>query len=409
MRLFAFTGTRYADSPTAGRLASPPYDQIDDALRDRLQVEERHFAHLIRPAGRREDAHREAARRHARWLAEGVLVRDPRPALYPYEIRLAGGGRRLGVCALIGLEAPEAGIIRPHEATVEKTVDERLSLLRASQIDLEPILLLAEDEGRLNRVLVEDVEARDALVSHTDAAGHRHRLFRLDEPARIAAYRDLLQPTAGLIADGHHRHTVAQRFAAEVGAASGEAAACKLAVVTSLASPGLQIDPIHRHLRRPVAVANAAALTSLRQSIAGQSAAEIVAAAAAAPQPALVLSAGRDRTEIWGFDPAGAAEAPASHLRHLAVGWLHDAVLGALGLPPRCATDGTLAYRSDPERLFGELTTGEAAIGFWLPPMSPEEFARAIADGRLLPPKSTRFLPKVASGLVWAGHDARLH
>jgi uncharacterized protein (DUF1015 family) len=37
--------------------------------------------------------------------------------------------------------------------------------------------------------------------------------------------------------------------------------------------------------------------------------------------------------------------------------------------------------------------------------MSGESFARAMQGGSLLPPKSTRFLPKVASGLVWVGHD----
>jgi uncharacterized protein (DUF1015 family) len=40
--------------------------------------------------------------------------------------------------------------------------------------------------------------------------------------------------------------------------------------------------------------------------------------------------------------------------------------------------------------------------------MAPQQFAAAIAEGDLLPPKSTRFLPKVVSGLVWAGHDAAL-
>jgi uncharacterized protein (DUF1015 family) len=40
--------------------------------------------------------------------------------------------------------------------------------------------------------------------------------------------------------------------------------------------------------------------------------------------------------------------------------------------------------------------------------MSPAQFAAAISHGDLLPPKSTRFLPKVFSGLVWAAHDSGL-
>jgi uncharacterized protein (DUF1015 family) len=40
--------------------------------------------------------------------------------------------------------------------------------------------------------------------------------------------------------------------------------------------------------------------------------------------------------------------------------------------------------------------------------MAPEQFAAAIAEGDMLPPKSTRFIPKVVSGLVWSEHRARL-
>ena len=40
--------------------------------------------------------------------------------------------------------------------------------------------------------------------------------------------------------------------------------------------------------------------------------------------------------------------------------------------------------------------------------MTPKQFALATEDGDLLPPKSTRFLPKLVSGLVWCGHDAEI-
>jgi uncharacterized protein (DUF1015 family) len=43
-----------------------------------------------------------------------------------------------------------------------------------------------------------------------------------------------------------------------------------------------------------------------------------------------------------------------------------------------------------------------------LPPMEPAAFGEALGDGHLLPPKSTRFLPKVVSGLVWADHGSKL-
>ena len=54
------------------------------------------------------------------------------------------------------------------------------------------------------------------------------------------------------------------------------------------------------------------------------------------------------------------------------------------------------------------VTSGEVESRSSFPPMTPAEFSAAIANGDLLPPKSTRFLPKVFSGLVWAAHSTRL-
>src|SRR5436190_24330916 len=115
MRVFAFEGQRYSGTAEkAGAFVAPPYDQINPALRDRLHAESpHHFARLITPlAGSAGDAYQEAARLHREWVAEGTIVTDPRPALYPYEIRLVGGGARLGLTALVGIEDPASGIIR---------------------------------------------------------------------------------------------------------------------------------------------------------------------------------------------------------------------------------------------------------------------------------------------------------
>jgi uncharacterized protein (DUF1015 family) len=94
--------------------------------------------------------------------------------------------------------------------------------------------------------------------------------------------------------------------------------------------------------------------------------------------------------------------------RDLAVLLLHEVVFPALGLAPEAATDGTVLYRSDPDVLYRMIAAGEAGTGLWLPPMQPAAFAAAIAHGDMLPPKSTRFLPKVMSGLVWGDHGTRL-
>jgi uncharacterized protein (DUF1015 family) len=410
MRLYAFEGLRYGRPAAAiDPLVAPPYDQIDDRLRDQLHARSPHqFSRLTRPvAGAGGNPYRESARLHREWLGGGVVGRDREPALYPYSIELAGGGRRLGIAGLVGVEDPASGIVRAHEETLDKPLADRVALLRENRVDLEPVLLLADDGGELDRLLAADV-AGEPVALHADPDGHRHLLYRVADPDRVRRYQELLAPLPAAIADGHHRYKTARLFAAESGAREGTAAAAKLAVVTSLVSPGLAIDPIHRALERPVELAPAAGLVVGRRALDAADGPALAAAVAAAAQPALGVWVAGERPEIWPLDPGAAPAAVPPGARNLTVALLHGMLLPALGLSPQAATDGTVVYRSDAGRLGAELAAGELPLGFFLPPMAPADFAAAIAHGDLLPPKSTRFLPKVYSGLVWADHDSKL-
>jgi uncharacterized protein (DUF1015 family) len=398
MRVLAFQGIRYTPSVgDAGPLAAPPYDQINDAARDRFHAQSPHqFVHLTRPVDPEgHDIYKFAADLHERWLREGVLQRDERPALYPYVIELAGGGRRLGVLALV--EMADARTIRPHEQTLAKAIADRLALLSAMMVDLEPALLVSEDGGRLEALLQEDLAEAKPLVRHQDADGNVHVLYRVDDPDRIALYQKALDVPAA-IADGHHRYKVAQRYAQDRGIRPGTAAAAKLAVITSLDSPELIIEPIHRAFKEKIDLDKLAGLRTGSQPFHGSSGQEFAAAVAAAPQPALgVRVAGRE-PEIWSLIPSPP----------LVVEIFQNALLPALGLPPEASTDGTVVYRAQPDELWDQVASGELGTGFFLPPMAPAEFAAAIADGALLPAKSTRFMPKVMSGLAWADHQSQV-
>ena len=399
MRLYAFEGLHY--TPTAGdagELAAPPYDQINDAQRDRFHTQSPYqFVHLTRPvAPEGGDPYRFAAALHHRWLHDGIIERDPRPAVYPYVIELAGSGERLGLLGLVRYEDP--AVIRPHEQTLEKAIADRTALLEATRVDLEPVLLLSEDGGRLDALLREDLQGATPLVRHRDSDGHFHVLYRIDDPARIALYRQALDVPAA-IADGHHRYKVGQRYAQSHHAEPDTAAATKLAVITSLDSPALTIDPIHRAFKEPIDLARLAGVPVSTEPFRGSSGWDFARAVAAAPQPAIGVWVHGGGSEIWHLDPATSK---------LPVESFQETILAALGLPPEASTDGTVVYRSDPDALWDQVAAGELGTGIWLPPMQPAEFAAAIADGQMLPAKSTRFLPKVMSGLVWADHDSQV-
>lgn len=401
MRLYTFRGTRY--SSNAGSLAAPPFDQIDD--RRRTELHARHdcqFAHLTRP-----ESPDRASELLGEWANDGTTVQDESPSLYGYEIRLAdGSGSRLGLCGLIGIEDPDADVIRPHESTVDKTIDERLGLLEATRTDLEPILMLCERSSEFEALLTRAIQGAP-LCSYRDEFDHEHRLFRIDDGETIDRFRQILAPSPGWIADGHHRYRVACEFARRHCPEDASAGATKLAVITSLASPGLRIDPIHRALLEPVELEVGDAVAD-RTTWEGDSGSDLAIAVAHAPQPAIGVCIHGGSTEIWRLDPkAAAADLPES-ATPLAAALVHGPLFDRFGLPDGASHDGSVVYRSDPDELFAQVHNGEVAVGIWLPPTSPELFAGAVAAGDRLPPKWTRFVPKLASGLVWCSHEAEI-
>lgn len=420
MQIFAFQGFRYAGrAGSPGELAAPPFDQIDDRLRDELHSRSSyHFSRFTRPVPRGSDSPYEAAAFvHAKWIEDGAVLREREPALYPYVIDGADGERRLGVCCCVDVGTPEQSMLRPHEQTVEKPLEDRLALLRETRIDPEPVMLLADDDGRLEALLQDDLRTSsakvgqevDGLVSHLDADGNRHTVYGIHDAQRIEDYKEAVAGRIAFIADGHHRTKTAQLYAREVGAREGSAAATKMAVLFSVRSRALRIDPVHRLIVRPVArMGDLEGLARSREAFTGRRGGELAARVAEAEMPALGVWIRERRPELWRLDPDSAPPQTPERSRRLPVVLLHAMLLPAAGLGPRATVDGTLAYVDDPEEAFDRMDRGEAEAGFWLPPMSPETFAEAVSEGDLLPPKSTRFLPKLTSGLVWVGHDAEL-
>ena len=275
------------------------------------------------------------------------------------------------------------------------------------EADLEPIFLLCDDPGTLNAELEVDYDSVACLASYSDEFGNTHSIAAIREPERIDAYQQLLEGRSGLIADGHHRYEVARLHAAQVSAKAGTAAACKLVVVISLRSPHLTIDPIHRASRAAVETEALHPFVRSRQPWRGQTGSGLALAVTTAGQPAVGVWDKGAEPEIWTFDEDAILAHAQGPVPRLPVTLL-DSLSDPLGWDDEAATDGTITYRSDPDRLYREMSAGEFEVSFWLPPMSPEDFAEALDVWDLLPPKSTRFLPKLASGLVWARHDAQL-
>ena len=100
-RFEPFPAVRYsAGAGDPSQLVAPPYDVIGPP--ERAELEARSPVNAVRielPA----DGHAGAAERFRAWLADGTLLRDPRPAFYLYRMTV---GDRSTTCLLYTSPSP---------------------------------------------------------------------------------------------------------------------------------------------------------------------------------------------------------------------------------------------------------------------------------------------------------------
>ncbi len=265
-----FRGLRF-DPSRAGlleNLVCPPYDVVDEAARKQLIALSPH--NLIRvelpqekPSLPATDAdYEKAAKTLAAWEQEGVLVREEKPAIYPYSQAYVGPDgkkreRRGFLCAL-RVEDYDGGAVRPHEKTLPKPKEDRFKLLTATITNVSPVFGLYDDkDGKVSEVLAR-AAGEPPISEFTDAKGIEHRVWRLDDGEAQGAIRSALANSRVYIADGHHRYETALRYrntrreASDPKLPNGTAPYdFALAYLADVRDSGLAVFPIHRLAKIP--------------------------------------------------------------------------------------------------------------------------------------------------------------
>lgn len=399
------------------RVVAPPYDVIDPeqraalAARSPYNVVRVDLPEAAEPGG---DPYAAAAALIGDWRACGALVQDEQPALWALAQRFLGpDGRkrtRTGVLARVRVEEYGAGRIRPHERTHPGPKEDRLRLTRATRTNLSPIFALhADPDGAARTALAEQLE-RPPLAEQTDPDGTVNRLWRIADAGSIAAYHAALEPAELLIADGHHRYETARVYAEEIGGEGPHRFV--LTHLVAFEDPGLEVFPTHRlvsGLREDPARQQALAETVRECFEISElaSVAELPPPRGAGPLQLGYIDAHLQRPlRLTLKDQAVADRALAAFpepYRRLDTAIVEALILaGPLGL-----TEDDISHlrglgysRSDAEAI--ELVrSGAYDAAFLLPGASVDQIREIAAAGVNMPPKSTFFVPKVPTGLVF--------
>ncbi len=403
---------------TAPRVLAPPYDVVDVAEARALAGHNPDsFLHVSRPEiDLWDDTPADSPRAHeagrtalAALVDRGVLVAGDRPAYAVYRIRSdIGRGEQTGIVAAASVPDYLSGAIATHEQTRPDKEDDRVHHIEGLGAHDEPVFLLAAPGepawGAVAAVVDRVLAGPAAFVAQgpdTGTAGGQdrtggvvHLLWVVDEPADIQALRSAFAAMTRLyVADGHHRSAAAARVAA----AHPDTAGADVFPVVVFPGEELTVLPYNR----VVADLGGRSPKEFLESL-GTAYDVVPVPPGQDPTPDVPGQVGLRLPGGWhrltcrqrpdGPDPVAALDV--SLLQSL----LLEPVLGITDVrrDPRIGFVGGIRGAAELERLIDD---GVWAAAFLMHPTSVEDLVAVAGSGRDMPPKSTWFEPKLASGL----------
>ncbi|TMG16956.1 MAG: DUF1015 domain-containing protein [Chloroflexi bacterium] len=365
-------GIRYylARAGDPSKLIAPPYDVIPESEVPRYRsLSPYNVVHLTRPGADYEGA----ARTFERWLDDRILEPESR-SMYVHEVEFDGRMRR-DLIASLRLQAYSERVVLPHERTHRGPKEDRLALLRATRVSLEPLWFVYEGSETGIPAMLERVATRAPAVTFTGPEGTDHRLWVISDPAIHASVHSALEYLSVLIADGHHRYETALAYAEEVGGDQDAPTRFTLALLTDLGDPGLVALPTHRVMKAGVAVTGGERKASLEET----------------------LGALRGRVAAGAYHNHQFQVLPLEG--EVAVVELHEQVIdNILG---KREPEEFLLYTRDPAEAVRWVDEGVGVAAFFLDAPDLRQVLKLAQEGKTLPQKATYFHPKPPSGMVF--------
>lgn len=345
--------------------------------------------------------------------ADGTFVTEPAPCFYLYELTM-GGRSQTGVVACCAIDDYLENVIKKHENTLEKKELDRIRHIDALDAQTGPIFLTYRDSDAID-ILVAAVKKTAPLYDFAGEDGVTHRVWRMaaasEETACSQAYAGLVAAFAKVpcayIADGHHRAA----SAVKVGLARREAnpgydGTEEFNYFMSVLFPASQLSILA--YSRVVRDLNGLTKDEFLNALAGENGPfEIIHKQESQLEPIDKGAVGMYLDREWyglGVKPEFESSDP---VEGLDVSILQEKVLAPiLGIgDPR--TDGRIEFVGgirglrELERKVNRIDArGDGlAVAFAMFPTSIDELLNVADAGRLMPPKSTWFEPKLRSGL----------
>ncbi len=144
----------------------------------------------------------------SRLISDGILVEDATPCFYVYSLTMNGRTQN-GLVGCASVEDYWNDVIKKHEYTRKQKEQDRCVHVRITNAHTGPIFLTYKDDSDINE-LIEKVKDNAPDNDHVANDGIRHQTWLIDNKEYIDFIHNRLADVPSFyVADGHHRSAAA--------------------------------------------------------------------------------------------------------------------------------------------------------------------------------------------------------
>ena len=137
-------------------------------------------------------------------MSNGTYIHDEKPLYYIYEL-IMDGRHQTGIVAMVSIDDYMDGTIKKHENTLAAKEQDRINHIYNCSAQTGPIFLAYRDRAVINEI-VNRVKQGEKTYGFTSDDGITHNVWLIDKPEDISTLKaEFGVENRIYIADGHHR------------------------------------------------------------------------------------------------------------------------------------------------------------------------------------------------------------
>lgn len=394
------------DSYDVDQVASLPYDVINDKEARLLsEKNKKSFLYIDRaeidlPRGidpHDEQVYKKAQSNLEKFLSEGWLIKEEKPAYYLYRLK-RNGHSQYGIVMTIDIEEYFSNQVKRHEFTRPDKELDRIRHIDACDANMSPIFLTYSDSEELNRLIIDFKNKTLPMYAFDSYYEVEHYIWKITEDELLIQITELFanEVVSLYIADGHHRMEAAAKVSKKRKETYPNADAdANFNYFLGVAFPESQLEilPYNRLVKGKMTNEK---WRKLREAF------EVEEVSEETFEPTEARTIGVYADKKWFKLTIKETMIPDDIVGSLDVSFVQDHLLQPLFGIEDPRTDLRIEFVGgihDTEELMARANEEENTVAISFYPTSIKDLKEVADKGETMPPKSTWFEPKLLSGL----------